>query len=258
MTCWIKYLSILTLGFSIIGISACQNNQRTKEVINDTPLEVNKESLAEPLNCPAIFETATHANRSKPDQIWLSFQIKQNANYKEELGDACKGDMKILWQDIKRFEPLIEEHSPHIRYISGLLGNNLKYFPVTEKQIKYFIDNEAIQKSLSSKLKLHDRSTLEGGLKIQEASRSFLTQALQDYLNQEHKPILESYLKDYNLKIGPFLGEKYQFCYKSYNRCEYLVEDSPPEYNNLDFEFIGVALGWWEFENINQVIQDKD
>jgi len=78
--------------------------------------------------------------------------------------------------------------------------------------------------------------------------------ALQEYLDQEHKPIIEAYLNEHGLKMGRYSGEKLQFCYKSFNRCSKYNEfnQSANLNDELDFEFFGAWSGGWKFEHDKQ------
>ena len=253
MICWIRHLRTIGLLLCSYGLYACYGNESSLEnTKTSTPKTVNNPVL-QPLNCPAILTTRTY-NKWKTDQVWLSFIIEQNKNYKPNLGDACNGDMKNLWQDLKRFNPLIEKHDPKISHISGLFGQNLNHFPATKEQVKHFVDKKAADVSLTSHLKSHDRSTLEGGLKIQRASRQFLMKTLQEYLDQEHKTIIEAYLNKHSLKMGHHSTEKLQFCYKNFNRCsKYIKFNQSVDLNNeFDFEFFGAWGDWWNFEHDKQ------
>ena len=248
MICWIRHFRFYFLIVSLACLIACHDTNKINEAPKTEPFETPDKLVSKPLNCPAIL-TAHRYKKWKTGQVWLRFQIEQNKNYEPNLGDACHGDMKNLWQDIKYFEELIEEYNPKLSHISRLFGQNLDYFPATKEQVKHFVDKKAADVSLTSQLKSHDRSTQEGGMEIQRASRRFLMQTLQEYFNQEHKPIIDTYLNEHSLKMGHYSGEKLQFCYKSFNRCEYLFTKPISQNENLDFEFIGMGFDWWQFEH---------
>ena len=248
MTCWIKHLGIFIYITWIVTLSACQNNEPSLEALETPAGQPLETSLPETLNCPIIIEPYESKNKRDGDKVWLSFQLKENSKYDSTLGDACEGDMKNLWQDLKRFEHQIEKRRPNIKYIHGLLGYNLDYFPVTKTEIKSYFDKAADTVGLKEKLNKHDRSTLEGGMEIQRASRDFFMKTLQAYIDQEHKQIVEKTLINQDIKMSNFMAEKLRFCYKSFNRCEYIGADTTKTDDEIDFEFIGVGFGWWAFE----------
>ena len=256
MTCWIRYLGILICCVGAIVLAACQNNEPSFQAPKTTTTQPVETSLPEPLNCPIIIEAYESKNKRDGDKVWLSFQLKENSKFNSALGDACEGDMKNLWQDLKRFDHQIEKYRHNMQYIHGLFGYNLNYFPVTKAEIKSYFDEAADTVHLKEKLNKHDRSTLEGGMKIQRASRDFFMKTLQAYLDQEHKPIVEKTLINHDVTMSDFMAEKLKFCYKSFNRCEYIATDTTKVDDEIDFEFIGVWLGWWTFEQDKQDKQE--
>lgn len=248
MICWIRPLRTFFALLCFVCFNACHSD--VKESTPNTPKTIDNHST-KPLNCPVTLSANTH-KKWQSDQAWLSFIIIENDSFDVSLGDDCDGDMKNLWQDIKRFEKLIEKHNPKLSQISGLFGQNLFHFPATKEQIKRFVDKKAANVSLTFKLKSYDRSTPAGGMEIQHASRQFLMQTLQEYINQEHKPIIDTYLNEHGLKMGGYSGEKLQYCYKSFNRCEYLFTEPIAQDKNIDFEFIGSGFDGWEFDHDKQ------
>jgi len=253
MTCWIKLLSSLFSVFGVIILIACNSSEQNFEHTEKHGQELLEAQLIEPPNCPVIIAAYVSKNKLNNDQVGLSFQIEENPNFDSVSGDACEGNIKNLWPDLKRHSKLIEEHSQNLRHIYGFLGRNLDYFPITKADVKRYVDEAATAARLKEKLNSYDRNSLEGGLKIAGDSRTFLYQTLQSYLDQEHKPIIENILVKTKTKMGRFQGEKLQFCYKSFNRCEYLVTRTKTSQNEeFDFEFFGVAFDWWGFERNNQ------
>lgn len=246
MICWVKHFGTLIYVAGAMGITACQDNGPSIEASDTSTKQSTEIPLAEPINCRAILEAKTFESKRHGDQLRLMFFIQRNTNFNEALGDACEGDMKNLWQDFKRFSPLIEEHAQNLSHISGPLGYNLDYFPVTRAEIKRYVDEAATETLLAEKLALYDRSTLEGGMEIQRASRKFLMKTLQTYLEQAHKPIIESALTN-NISLDEYGGEKLQYCNNSFNRCEYLPPNKTIK-NQFNFEFIGVGIDGWTFK----------
>ena len=253
MICWIRHFRVYFLIVALGCLNACDDISHVDKGPKTIPLPTSDELVSKPLNCPAILTARTY-KKWKTDQVWLRFQIEHNKNYEPNLGDACRGDIKNLWRDLNRFDPIIEEYTPKLAHISGMFEPNLNRFPVTTKKLKNFVNNRATEISFTESLKTYNRSTLEGGLEIQRASRQFLMKALQEYLDQEHKPIIEAYLNEHGLKMGRYSGEKLQFCYKSFNRCSKYVEfnQSANLNDELDFEFFGAWSGGWKFEHDKQ------
>ena len=160
--------------------------------------------------------------------------------------------MKNLWQDMKRFESKIEKHYPNIDHITGLFTYNSDYFPTTKEQIKRFIADKADEVTLKAKLSLHDRSTLNGALEIKRLSTEFIIESVQEYLDQEHKPMIENTLAEKNIKMGSYSAEKLGYCYRFLRRCGDLpINKNTTENDEPDFMFIGVTFDWWKFEHGN-------
>lgn len=151
-------------------------------------------------------------------QPYLTLHLFKNPDYDESLGDACKGDLKNLWPDLRRFETELQTDAPHI-YKIWLIGRNIKYFPITAAEAKNHVNASATEYGLDNKLDQFDRSTELGRNKVKSELFKFLSRSQNNYWLNEHGPIIEGLLSDYNLKLEGYYQEKPKFCYDLYELC---------------------------------------
>lgn len=238
----------------LIGLISCGNNAEMNEFIPED--EVKAEGLHSniikdvssdlaPLNCPVIFKIDEINQKNK---VTLRIAIRKNKDFNPKLNDECEGDLKNLWKDLKRIKFQLDGADVDVFYISNILNHSLDYFPFTKNEIKVFINNQASQSNLKNKLSKYNPKELNSSLNIQRDIRLFMPQAIQSYLDEHHKIILEEVLENHVFNGQNYSAGKYQYCYDSFNRCEYLGNlenyDKDP---SLDFEFFGVGADWWGF-----------
>ena len=209
--------------------------------------EQSLDGVGDPLNCPVML--VAHSNfRTRDSKQYLSFTIQENPDYDLQSGDACQGDIKNLWSDLNRFDAQIEAQMLNINGIHDV-DRALKYFPVTERAFKLFIDDAAHEAELHDRLEAIDRSTLEGGMEVDHTIIWFIIKNEQDYFAREHTPIIEATLSKYSLKMRPYETEKMGYCYYPYDICRAPNYDEPKA-GQTDFklERLSPGFSWYQFE----------
>jgi len=198
-------------------------------------------------NCPVMLTPMVSLPRDNDARSWLSFSLKGNPDFNPDKDDACKGDMKNLWADLRQFERELETHAPFVRSIAHI-ASYVNHFPVTETELKDQINQAAIDEELHEALLKHDRTTLEGGIRIQNEIARFVRQSAENYWMTEHAPIIETILSDHRLKLANFSMEKISYCYPRFDRCGYVRpgQETPPN-PAYEFEYRG-AFGGFGFQ----------
>jgi hypothetical protein len=125
----------------------------------------------------------------------------------------------------------------------------LKYFPVTEREFKRFIDDAANEAGLHKTLDALDRSTLEGGMEVDHTILRLILNNEPAYFARKHTPIIESTLSKYRLKMRPYETENMGYCYYPYDICR-APNYNEPKSGQTDFKLERLTPGfsWYQFE----------
>ena len=266
----LKYCRRFIFSLSYLGVIGCENPSQMLDAEQDIKTEMSQDisvsspedaatsvlhvksttDMSVPLNCPVMI--AAHSNfRMRETKQYLSFSLQANPDFNPQTQDVCQGDIKNLWPDLKRFGAQIEAHMPYIDGIQGV-DRALKSFPTTEHALKIFIDDAANDAGLHDTLDVFDRSTLEGGMKVDHTIIRFILKNQEAYFAREHTPIIDSVLSNYDLKMQPYQTEKLGYCYHPYEICRSYNHDAKKaEDTHLKLERLTSGFSWYQFEPPN-------
>lgn len=248
----------LGLGIGVaISLTACNPSNSRAPMPNTASIsETSKPEVhfLNPLNCPIMIEARSfkyEAVRAERENLslnpYLSFWLVRNPNFKRDEGDACEGDLKNLWPDLLRFETEIVAHWPNIRGMNGL-GYGLKFFPETFNETKRFIDQAATVANVREQVDSIDRSTLEGGLSVNNILIRLVRDNERRYWMEEQGAIIEDVLSGYSLKVATYGAEKTSYCYHPYSICRsYYRPDTETSRDQYDLEYLGSPFGSLRF-----------
>ncbi len=240
----------------VLALAGCNNaplpdvENHTRKHVPETEAQMTPdiEALPPPLNCPIMLAASSGISRHN-GKHQLNFFLVENSSFQSELGDVCEGDLKKLWPDLKRFDGVLKTHSQSAQHIVGI-SNNLRFFPETERALKVFIDQAATEVFLHDKLDKIDRSTLEGGMKVDHEILGLMRVKEWDYFKLEHAPVIEAVLSKYDLKMGRYGTEKLTYCYRPYDICRGYVPYRH-EKNEFKLERVGAPFDWYSFQQPN-------
>jgi len=253
----INSLTLCLVLSSLTTLGCCEPSAEVdslkEEVVSKVwdlgPSQANRivETVKAPFNCPMML--VAHSNFSARENLrYLSFSLQENPNFDSATRDACEGDIKNLWPDLIRFDAQIEAHMPNIYGIQDV-DRSLKYFQKTEREFKRFIDDAANDAGLHETLDALDRSTLEGGMEIDQTILRLIRKNEQVYFAREHTPIIESTLSKHGLKMRPYETEKMGYCYYPYNICRAPNYDEPKAgQTDYKLERLSPGFSWYQFE----------
>lgn len=224
---------------AIALLTACDDYK----IKTDRPITSEQSSS---LNCRAFISPLSTKNKPN-QQASLIFVLKKNPDFKTDLVDDCKGDLKNIWRDLSRFENEIESHSSNISHISST-ASKLNLFPETLSDLQTYMKNAAIRTGLDEKLNRIDRSTLEGGMKFNNEVVNFIRENEREYWMTEHAPIIENALSQYNLSMKTYSTEKEFYCHHSYDSCNIEPRNKDSTNEKLEFEYFGSGFAWFLFQ----------
>ncbi len=242
-------LSQFLFSLTLILLSACSKSQESNlelETKTETP-EALPEVIRKPLNCPVMLVAYSGSNRfDEQNQLW--FTLKQNPNFDANLEDDCKGDLKNIWPDLIRFKTEIKENFPRISQIISITSY-LEYFPQTEEDLKAYINIASIDELLYDEVVQIDRSTLEGGMEFDMHVIQFIQTHENNYWMEQHAPIIERVLRDYDLKMDNYDSEKSFYCYHLFDVCRKTQPNAPQQTSNeLSLEYMRPGFDWFSFQ----------
>jgi len=205
-----------------LSISGCTEPASTiesgeaeiKEVTEQT--QTATETL-KPLNCPVILNV-THKDKDRyTEHPWVKISFIDNPNFDASLGDACKGDMKNVWKDLKRFDVNAQTYRVQL----GFYGNPdiIKLFPKTANDVKNFINETTQDYRLDYKLDQIDRSTALGKNQIRVEMSKYYQYSHRSYWLTEHAYIINNILSEADLNVKFWSSEKPSYCYDRYEMC---------------------------------------
>jgi len=198
-----------------LGLNGCTEPASKIEIVADE----NKEAIErlqttetlKPLNCPVILDVIQKEKGRFRDHSWVNISFIKNPDFDASLGDACQGDMKNIWQDLKRFDVNSQYYRVHL--------NAVEFFPKTAKNVKNFIDATTIEYRLDYKLDQIDRTTALGRNQVKGAMGAFYGFAHRSYWLTEHAYIIDGLLSESDLHVKFWSSEKPSYCYARYERC---------------------------------------
>lgn len=179
-------------------------------------------------NCRAMLTLHEPELRSGEYIIWV--YIKENPDFNATLGDACEGDLRNLWPDLKRYDAELKTEKPYkLRFHN--VAVNLDLFPKTHLEIAEYIDDAAKQNADWIRPKSYNRAKLEDALALRKIYLNLIRTETHNYFATQHAPILNDILAEYHLGMGQYnAGEKFGFCNVPLNNCNhFLLTDKDKE-----------------------------
>jgi len=189
--------------------------------------------------------------RSEAGVTSASFTVSENPDYDPALGDACKGNLANLWQDLEQYDAMGIRANGFT-----MLTRKLDLFPETQRELVLFIDDVAKTNRGKINPQQYNRKVLADVLNLRREYLNLIRNETPKYFSNVHAPIINGYLAKHNLKLREYLtGEKLSFCYVPWDNC---VTYFPPNKNlttslgrDLDVLYIA-SWDWWLVEALKE------
>lgn len=186
----------------------------------DERIDIQSEGLYHPeyRNCPIIITYKEHpAYREHPASLSLRTNI--NLNFDPEERDECEGNLRELWKDFEILKPLMGKYEGNISMKLNV-GLFIREFPVSQIEISRHLDMDVKARPSKYSITNYDFKKLEDVLQLQKIYNQLAVQKLPEYVQSIHAPIINSYLKEYDLVMSDYdVGEKMRVCIRRGDSC---------------------------------------